>query len=341
MGGQLRIAHFGNSVHSGGGISSVIRQHLERNDETMVVIAHATYVPEERGVIGKHKSYLNSIFQLLRLSPDCVIHVHLSQGGSIAREGLLVALARWQRRPTVLTLHGSSLAHPNRLTRSLVSLLANRSSMVHVFDEVYPHLFHIVAGKWVYVPNDVNVPLDTSGPHQRNNEIVFAGEVGLRKGADLLIQAWRMVDMAGWTLKVAGPVSGSVASLYSDAEDSVVLLGNLPHDDILALLSESKILVQPSRAEAFPMAVCEALAAGCAVIGTDVGGMGRLLRDSGQVVIEQSAAALASSLQVLLSDPVALAERARRGRDFAVSRLSSSVVSAQWRSIYADLALKD
>jgi glycosyltransferase involved in cell wall biosynthesis len=333
----IEVAHFGNSLHDSGGISSVIRQHVRRGGRSMVVNAHASYRPDARGFVGKHRGYVDAIRALRKLSTDTVVHVHISQGGSLAREGFIVLLSRLSNRPTVVTLHGSSLSSPKQHVTILVTWISRWANVVHVFDDLYPKLFDMAPGSWINIPNDVDVPASVSEPSTRSNQVVFAGEVGLRKGADLLIAAWNMAETSGWVLKVAGPITESVASLFRDGDDSVIALGSQPHSQVLSLLSESRLLLQPSRAEAFPMAVCEALAHGCAVIGTDVGGMGRLLNDSGQTVMEPTADSLANSLQRLLSHSDELKLQADRGREYAQQNLSFPVVTERWRLLYESM----
>jgi glycosyltransferase involved in cell wall biosynthesis len=75
-----------------------------------------------------------------------------------------------------------------------------------------------------------------------------------------------------------------------------------------------------------PLAMVEAMAAGCAVVGSAVVGVKELLRDGvdGRLVAHADAAALAQALEELLRDPLrasALAQQARERalRDFGVA----------------------
>lgn len=87
-------------------------------------------------------------------------------------------------------------------------------------------------------------------------------------------------------------------------------------EDVPALLSQADIFVLPSRSEAFPNAVTEAMAAGLPVVATAVGGIPELVTDgqTGRLVPSGDAAALARALLDLLDDPARAAEFGRAGR---------------------------
>lgn len=76
-----------------------------------------------------------------------------------------------------------------------------------------------------------------------------------------------------------------------------------------AVLKHAAIFVLPSHTESFPLALAEARAAGCAVVGTSVGGVPELLENgrAGLIVPPHDPAALADVLRRLLRDPQELA----------------------------------
>lgn len=90
--------------------------------------------------------------------------------------------------------------------------------------------------------------------------------------------------------------------------ESVVFAGQ--RDDVPRLLQAFDVFVLSSDAEGFPVALVEAMAAGRAIVATDVGGVREALPDDryGRVVPPRAESALTHALLALLRD-----ENARRG----------------------------
>ncbi len=85
--------------------------------------------------------------------------------------------------------------------------------------------------------------------------------------------------------------------------DRVAFLGH--RDDVEALLAEADVFVLPSRSEAFPNSVVEAMAAGLPVVATAVGGLLELVEPgrTGMLIPPDDPAALATAIDSLISDP--------------------------------------
>lgn len=109
-------------------------------------------------------------------------------------------------------------------------------------------------------------------------------------------------------------------------DEFFVFLGN--RDCIPELLSCCDLFVLASRAEGFPNALLEAMAAGLPVVATRVGGVPEIVEDgrSGLLVSPGNAAALAGAVIQLLQDPSAAARLATAGqqrvrKQFSLDRL--------------------
>ncbi len=102
-------------------------------------------------------------------------------------------------------------------------------------------------------------------------------------------------------------------------------------------LRESDIFVLASRSETFGMAITEARAAGCAVIGSRVGGIPEALDGgtAGQLVNVNDSVALADSMASLLRDP-ALLERWRAAAKNGIERFSAARYCADMLAVYEE-----
>ena len=74
-----------------------------------------------------------------------------------------------------------------------------------------------------------------------------------------------------------GPERAEIERLVSDLGDRAILAGH--RDDVLAVLDAVDVLIHPSRTDAFPTTLLEAMAAGVPSVATAVGGIPEILDD--------------------------------------------------------------
>ena len=195
-------------------------------------------------------------------------------------------------------------------------------------------------GRVRLVPNAV----EAGSPRTKERLVVFGGAVTRRKGVDVLLEAWRSLNRQnpghGWRLVIAGPiVDRDVVPEPLDVA-GVDLAGALPHDQLMDLLDRSAVAVLPSRDEAMPMFLLEAMARGNAVVATTVGGIPAVLADgAGELVPPGDAGGLASVLELLIGDDAFQRESAGRAAAAFERRYSAAavfpVVEAAWKAAIA------
>lgn len=163
------------------------------------------------------------------------------------------------------------------------------------------------------------------------------------KGLDVLLAALGRlveggVDEGGADVELliagAGPLRCELEAMARDAGlgAAVRFLGEVRGAEKRRLLLGCDALALPSRrltdgrTEGAPTVLLEALAAGCPVVASDVGGARELLGDAGIVVPPEDPAALAAALRNILYDPGHAALLRRRGpvraRGFDWSRVA-------------------
>jgi glycosyltransferase involved in cell wall biosynthesis len=165
------------------------------------------------------------------------------------------------------------------------------------------------------IPNAYRDSLFRILPHaDRSRDLVFVGRLVSDKGADLLLQALARLAAAGrpreLTVIGTGPESDPLARLAHrlGLTDRVHFLGPRTGYELVEQLNRHRVLVVPSRyAEPFGIVALEGIACGCAVIGTEGGGLPDAIGPCGVVVPNGDAAALADAIDALLSDPARLA----------------------------------
>ena len=97
-----------------------------------------------------------------------------------------------------------------------------------------------------------------------------------------------------------------------------------------------------SRSEGFPNAIIEALAAGCPVVATPVGGVPEVIidRETGVLVPLDQPDALAASVQELRGDAALRKRLSEAGLARARGNYHQTVVIARLETLYQELALE-
>lgn len=117
--------------------------------------------------------------------------------------------------------------------------------------------------------------------------------------------------------------------------DRVTFLGH--RDDVPEVLAGADIFVLPSRSEAFPNSIMEAMASGLPVVASAVGGIPELVVDgrTGRLVPPGKPEALADALLGLLGHPERAADYGRASRQAIERTYSYDRMVAQFEELYA------
>jgi glycosyltransferase involved in cell wall biosynthesis len=323
--------HFGPSTAYIGGMASVIATLISHNLGADRTLAVPTWVP------GSHmrSGWLTArAFALvLGLPRSAAIHVHMSEGGSFVRESAVVVAARWRRLPRVITIHGPCFAEFSERRPRLVKAVLRLASAVTVLSEEDLLLVgRLAPGVHVeLVPNPM--PLDSaSGPVSETSEVVlFAGEVGLRKGADVLQRAWETVVSRRPLARCV--IVGPATDLSLPETERLEVRGPVKLAEVRRLIREARVIVLPSRREALPMILAEAMAAGRPFVSTPTGGIASL-GDGGLLVPVEDEKALSGALIELLADPGRATALGSAGRMLCEREMSPEIVDACLRRLY-------
>ncbi|MDZ7714208.1 MAG: glycosyltransferase family 4 protein, partial [Rhodovibrio sp.] len=156
-------------------------------------------------------------------------------------------------------------------------------------------------------------------------DVLFVGQLCLRKGVPYLLQAFRQLRHRRKRLRLVGRVTPEVKSMVNRerAHGDIELYGHLPLGKIPQLMSTSHVLVLPSIEEGFAKVQSEAMACGTPVIGSRNSGARDLFTDGreGFVIEPGDPDVLADRMQRLADDPSFRAELARRSQE-RVTRLN-------------------
>lgn len=314
------VTQVGPDPETQGGMASVLRTYRDAGLEGWHMRFLTSYVsgeglwsagPAARALIRLSLTPVRSLG---------VVHVHISYGGSFVREGGLAVVASL-RCPVVVTVHGSSFTEFYRRHRRLALLVLRRADAIILLSATHRTMLPAdLRKRAVLVPNTVTDDGREPTAPPTTPQALFAGEVGTRKGVDVLLAAWPQVRLVvpDAVLVVAGP-PGDMTPVDQPGVRFVGALGNA---EVREMLQQSRVAVLPSRREAMPVFVLEAMSAGRAVVGTPVGAVEATVGEGGRIVPVGDPEALAAALSRLLAPDgpaheVGLAARMRYEQEFA------------------------
>jgi glycosyltransferase involved in cell wall biosynthesis len=346
-----RVVQVGPSPDAMGGIAAVLGSYRSSRLAELYDLTFVTTTAGERG-IRRWSSFARALLELSRecaRRPRPIVHVHMASRGSFYRKLTVLIVARAQGCPILLHLHGAEFhrfaAGGTSMRRWLVRLAFRIPQCVIVLSPEWEQRVAVFARPRcvVAIPNPVSIPVrrarGSSPPH-----VLFLGQLGSRKGVDVLLQAIRGLQGAGIraTYTLAG--DGSQDDYRESARllpqpEAVVLPGWLSGSSKTEELERSDIFCLPSREEGVPIALLEAMSWGLACVATPVGGIPSTIEDgkTGVLVSPGASDSLANALSALLSDSALRRRLGDAARDRAIEGYALDVVVDRLARVYDDL----
>ncbi len=151
--------------------------------------------------------------------------------------------------------------------------------------------------------------------------ILFAGEIGLRKGALYLLQAWEKLKLPDAELILIGPVA-DIGERLAESKAKFRLLPVLPQEELVSYYQNASVFIFPSLIEGSARVIQEAMACGLPIVTTP--NAGSIVQDGieGFVVPIRDPEAIGARILELYKHPerrqeMGLAARAAAVREFA------------------------
>jgi glycosyltransferase involved in cell wall biosynthesis len=308
----------------------------------------------------RHKADLTGAARTWRLLRDAdVVHTHDRRAGLLVRPP-----ARLRGALVVHSYHGLPEEIAGRLGRESVPIppgvsRARIAWLLHGYSGIESVLVRfgfavapsramarflaehgIPRGRIHVVPNGIDLPPQPKRKRTTSAEFVLgtAANLEYHKGIDVLLAACAQLETKV-RLEVFG--EGSWRSrLEQQAADlglDVRFAGHV--DDVRERMRKLDLFVLPSRAENFPLAALEAMAAALPVVATRVGGIPEVVLDgeTGVIVEPDDPSALAAAIDDLARDRDRLAGLGDAGWQRASSLFDADRMAARMTALYEAL----
>lgn len=318
---HMKVIMVGASLEQNGGIATVEKLILKYSSSE-VKIQHVTS-HDEGTIVHRLIVFSKAIIQLaiilLCRKPD-LIHIHLSDGGSLLRKTIVTLMVSLLRKPIIIHAHGAEF-HTTyfRLPYWAQKLVSWGFQQCHSFivlsnnwKEFYMHQVGLKAKQIMVLPNPTELPQEIPDRSQVSSvRFVFLGRVGNRKGTFDLIQAFARLPIEAQCrsqLLIAGDGDLEQAKTlvtHYQLTDRVTFLGWVNARQREAILSNADVFVLPSYNEGLPMSLLEAMSWGLSVIVTPVGGIPEVIcsKQNGILVEAGDIAGLTEAMQTLIDHP--------------------------------------
>ena len=274
-----------------------------------------------------------------------VVHAQFARGGALA-----LPLVRMLGAHLVVTLHGGDVGKDKNWSGTLLSARWNEvmratSRFVCVSEAVAEVAARrgVSAGQLIVLPIGVEMPNAPPPPLAAPSFHLFVGRFVEKKGIAIIADAVRLLRAGGDATPVVfvgdGPLRPLLERLAREVS-GVELAGWLSPEAVRARMAAAWSLLVPSvvasdgDAEGLPSVVPEAMAAGCAVIGSNEGGIAEAVRDddTGLLVPPGDCVALADAMR-RVGDPAVRHRLALAGFRSAGISLNARVQSARLENI--------
>ncbi len=221
-------------------------------------------------------------------------------------------------------------------------------TVIAVSQGIVTELRHNKVRRIRMIANGIDVAkYQASGNHSGHNQPLVIGclsRLSKEKGVDVLL--WALPRILDQYPSLHCFVAGEGPE-RAHLEALAVKLGvansfHMPGfcDDTADFLKLCTVAVQPSRMEAMPLAILEAMAAGKAIVASAVGEIPRLLEDghAGLLVPPDSPEKLADAVLTLLKDEALRQSVERRAAQKAAAQFDVATMTAEYQKVYRTVA---
>ncbi|MET0722300.1 MAG: glycosyltransferase family 4 protein [Tardiphaga sp.] len=176
------------------------------------------------------------------------------------------------------------------------------------------------------------------------------GRVRAQKGTDLFVEAMcRLLPRyPDFTAVIVGAITPDQAGFATELKNKIaaaglqsriVILGELPIEDVVRWYQRLTIYAFTSRNEGFGLTLIEAMSVGAALVATRAGAAELAVEDgvTGVLVPTDDADALSQALEPLLRDPALAAAMGERGRQRVLDRFSLKAEAEGIAAVYRTL----
>ena len=305
-----------------GGISTLIGEILRSDLKDDFAIEYIESQAEDFKGFDKLILAIKAVFiffgKVLTKKPK-LVYVHIGSNASLYRESFFIVLAKIFRKKTIAHFHAGDveeyLEKQSAIGKKFISCAIGLSDGLIAVSKDSAQKLRTLAPK-----NEIEIianvidttpfafPVNRFDVRKKAVRVLFVGAMGKLKGETDLADAVKLIAEKHPNLRVSFlGFGGENLQEYCrriGIENLIEFVGAVSLEERLGFFEKADIFALPTYAEAMPISVIEAMAAGLPVVSTTVGGIPELIEDDGDgfLFTPGDSAALAEKISILASN---------------------------------------
>lgn len=176
--------------------------------------------------------------------------------------------------------------------------------------------------------------------------ILYLASINYRKGIFTLLEAFERVILSIPACKLAIAGTGEDLQLVREkiqqmsCSSQITLLGNVPRENVLEVMSQCTVYCLPSYGEPFGISALEAMSCGKPVVATDAGGLAYLVDNKGGIKVpSKDEIALSQALIKILNSPQLQQKMGQHNLSLVNNTYSWNKIIERLEKIYYSLSI--
>lgn len=312
---KMNVLMVGPARNVKGGMTTVVDNYFNYGLSTLVNLGYCESI-NDKSKIEKAIKEIRGYIDFCRVLKNYdLVHIHMASGRSTFRKLLYIKKAKRLNKKVIVHVHGGGFADfydsQNHANMRKIKKGLNRADKIIVLSQEWEKYFSkIVAPQKIEVLyNGVEIPQPFHKEY-KNNNILFLGRICRDKGIYELLSAVKQLinKYPNLVLNICGSGEEDEVLKYIrnyELEGNVNLIGWVAQDEREKQLRENSIFVLPSKFEAMPMSLLEAMAYKNVPVCTKVGGIPQIIRDgkNGIYISDSTTDAIKEALETVLNWP--------------------------------------
>ena len=274
------------SVH--GGISGVVNNYYEAGLDQKIDLTYIGTMVEGsklRKLLKAAEAYMRFC---MKLPKNQIVHINMASDSSYYRKSVFIRTAKKFGKKVVIHQHGGDFQtfyreqlsdKGRRRLRETLAMADTFLVLAPVWKEFFSQI--IDEEKIIVLPNAVEIP-KLKDKHYGQHKILFLGRICREKGIQELLDVFLELTQEYSDLHLyLGGVweDAGLKKIAEEHDKQITYLGWVTGEEKRKCLKMCDVFVLPSYFEGQPVSVLEAMAAGCGVIASGVGGIPSMIAD--------------------------------------------------------------